>query len=275
MSEFTLKLERKINMKFEKAYAVYFSTSDNSKKTAVAVAGGIAAAVEKIDITDNAVMPSKTEFAADEIAVFCAPVFSGRIPAVAMKKFFAIKGNGTPAVVLVNYGNREYDDALLEMLDNLTLNGFVPVAAGGFIGQHTFGEIASGRPNAQDLAEAEEFGKKVAEKLAGVATACEAGEVKVKGNRPYKAYGKAAFQPLADKELCINCGACAVKCPAAAISLEDPSSAPDPEKCISCFKCIKVCPTAARKMDTPQYGEFFKMITARLAQPAKSNEMII
>lgn len=262
-------------MKFEKAYAVYFSTSDNSKKTALAVAGGIAPEVEKIDITDNAVMPSKTQFGPDEIAVFCAPVFSGRIPAVAMKKFFAIKGSNTPAVVLVNYGNREYDDALLEMVDNLKLNGFVPVAAGGFIGQHTFGEIATGRPNVEDLAEAEEFGKKIAEKLSSAKTACEVTAVEVKGNRPYKAYGKPMFQPLADQELCINCGACAVKCPAAAISLEEPSSAPDPQKCISCFKCIKVCPTAARKMDTPEYGEFFKMITGRLAQPVKANEMII
>ena len=63
-----------------------------------------------------------------------------------------IHGNNTPAVAVCVYGNRDYDDALLEIKDTLNGNGFRTFAAGAFIGRHCiFPKVAEGRPDASDL----------------------------------------------------------------------------------------------------------------------------
>lgn len=37
------------------------------------------------------------------------------VPGVALERLTRIQGNGQPAVAVVVYGNREFDDALLEL----------------------------------------------------------------------------------------------------------------------------------------------------------------
>jgi hypothetical protein len=65
-----------------------------------------------------------------------APVYAGRIPPAAAQRFLTLRGNDTPAIPVVVYGNRHYNDALLELADLLTSAGFVPVAGAAFIGEH-------------------------------------------------------------------------------------------------------------------------------------------
>ena len=59
------------------------------------------------------------------------------------------------AVAVVVYGNRDYDDALLELRDWCVAHGFVPVAGAAFIGEHSYSRpdrpIAGGRPDNPDL----------------------------------------------------------------------------------------------------------------------------
>lgn len=56
-----------------------------------------------------------------------------------------------------------------ELCDLVSEQGFVPVAAGAFIGEHSFSRkgmpIAEGRPDESDLKQATEFGKKIIEEL--------------------------------------------------------------------------------------------------------------
>ena len=93
------------------------------------------------------------------------------------------------AVIVAVYGNRAYEDALIEMKDVVTELGFKPVAAGAFVGEHSFAneefKIANGRPDADDLDQAAAFGKNIAEKLAGVSSS-ELDAIEVPGDRPYK-----------------------------------------------------------------------------------------
>lgn len=72
--------------------------------------------------------------------------------------------NGNPAVIMAVYGNRDFDDAILEARDIFTEKGFKVVSAGAFIGEHSYTKnVGTGRPDTEDQKRAE-FAVKTAEK---------------------------------------------------------------------------------------------------------------
>ncbi|MGI5893157.1 MAG: 4Fe-4S binding protein [Candidatus Merdivicinus sp.] len=245
-----------------KSTAIYFSATDTSKKGAEAIAAAIGGGkFETINLTRFDAVPVRTEFRSDEAVVFGAPVYGGRLYRGAVERFRKLKGNQTPCILTVTYGNRDFDDALLELSDLAKELGFVPVAAAALIGEHTYGEIQKGRPNAEDLAEDAVFAEKVAQKLA----ANDFSQPMIPGNHPYKEGGSGGkFHPLT-AENCVKCGLCARECPEGAI---DPANgfAVNPERCIACFRCIRRCPVHAKNMNTPEYQEFAAAFTKRLAE---------
>jgi hypothetical protein len=123
--------------------------------------------------------------------IVSAPVYGGRIPGIALERLQKFNGERTPAIVLVTYGNRDYEDALKELCDVLTQQGFVPLAAGAFIAEHSYSTqempIAQGRPDEADKETARRFGAQVVtawskkEKTQYTPT-----EIQVKANFPYK-----------------------------------------------------------------------------------------
>ena len=78
-----------------------------------------------------------------------------------------IKGGGALAVPIVLFGNRNFDDALAELRDILAGDGFYPLAAGAFVGEHSFSRVlGAGRPDAADFAKADELAALIAERIA-------------------------------------------------------------------------------------------------------------
>lgn len=175
------------------------------------------------------------------------PVFGGRVPEVAVQRLRSLKGQGTPAVAVVVYGNRAYEDALLELHTELTNNGFCVVAAAAFIAEHSVvTNIARNRPNKEDCAVAAEFGRASAAKIAaGNLTA-----VCVPGNTPYRDRPQMPVAILTLEDTCGGCAQCARNCPVGAIPLDAPQKT-DPEKCILCMRCVKVCHRRARLLPPP------------------------
>ena len=75
------------------------------------------------------------EISSEDVLLFSMPVYGGFIPQSCAKMARNLKGSNTPAIIAAVYGNRHYDDALLQMKDILTEQGFYVIAAGAFIAE--------------------------------------------------------------------------------------------------------------------------------------------
>ncbi len=231
-------------MEISKIYAVYFSATGSTKKIVVEVAQGLGGDCCEVDITARC--PKRpVRLSGSDLLVVGVPVYGGRVPQEAVAGLNAIKGERTPAVIVCVYGNRDYDDALLELDDMVRANGFVTVAAAACIAEHSiFRNIAAGRPDGEDRKKMADFLSQVRQKLSGLESIPDI-RLPLKGNRPYKPLGSIPIHPSADRH-CKGCGLCARQCPVQAIPATDPRHT-DKTKCIACGRCIATCPQKARR----------------------------
>lgn len=277
-------------MKPETIHTVVFSPTGTSKKIASAVARGIASAagaapaeaapLKTIDRTHTAGQP--VTLPADTVAVIAAPVYGGHVAPTAVKRLETLRGEGTPAVVLAVYGNRAFEKAAAELAQLAVRQGFVPVAAAAFVGEHSYSTpetpVAAGRPDAQDLAEAAAFGAAVRKKLdAGDLTPVDAARLKdvrtpllpmlrfirfVLNYRRRQKKSPVVYLPAGNADLCTHCGRCAAVCPTQAIARGDEVHT-DPARCIRCCACVKGCPVGARSFHTPFAAALARSFTRR------------
>ena len=241
-------------MNIEKWIIAHFSPTGGTKKVADAISTGFDIPVVEMDLTkaDSAVTMGE-----NDALLAVLPVYAGRVPQISLERLSALKGNGQKAVAVVVYGNREYDDALLETKDALETNGFRVIAAAAFIAEHSISRsIANHRPDAEDEALCRQFAMDL------MAKTDDAAPVPVPGSSPYKELKPSAFHP-ATSESCTKCAVCAQQCPLGAIPLDDPSQTNN-DLCINCMRCVQVCPQQCRALP----DSFLAMITQMLNQNA-------
>lgn len=189
--------------------------------------------------------PYEVVVASSEVLVFGVPSYFGRVPALVIPYIQQFKGDNSPAIIVCTYGNRDFDDTLLELRNMLMEQGFIVIAAGGFVATHSiYSEVASDRPDSLDLADQRSFADQCRSILLDVDTVKNFPLLQVKGNYPYRPLGKILFYPTAD-ERCDQCGTCSLLCPVGAIS-RDTLRQTDADKCIVCGRCITVCHVHAR-----------------------------
>lgn len=247
-------------MEIKKVWAVYFSATGTTKKVAERIAKVIA---EKIgaeygtyDFTLPVARKEALTFRPNELVVFGTPVYAGRVPNVLLKYLDTICGNGAIGIPVVLFGNRDYDDALIELRDILEKGGLHTMAAAAFVGEHSFSNIlAEGRPDGADIEEAILFAVKAAEKVIAAADTEIEKPVFVKGiPDPYRGYYQPRdragnpvdirkVKPLT-KDTCNNCMVCADVCPMGSISSVDVREFTG--ICIKCGACVKKCPIKAK-----------------------------
>jgi ferredoxin len=229
----------------------YFSPTHTTTRVLDGIVCGLGAgSIKRIDLTPPAARTRPLPVVREGLALIGAPVYSGRIPLEAARRLRRLRAAGTPVVVVALYGNREYEDALLELRDIATEAGFVPVAGGAFIGEHSYDSaetpIATGRPDAADLEKAERFGAAIGRAVDGLESLEGLPLLQVPGDFPYRdRSNESKGTPTTLEDLCTRCGECVVACPMAAIDVGDPLST-DRDLCIFCSACVKICPTKAR-----------------------------
>jgi len=244
----------------KKITLIYFSPTKTTETVLRAITQGLAQSLEisgseitavnftPPEIRDTALTP----FDDNDIVLLGAPVYAGRLPADAADFFKKLTAANTPAILTVVYGNREYEDALLELKDVASACGFIPVSGAAFIGEHSFAStdipVAMNRPDENDLKQAENFGADTGNLLKKTNDLKKISALKVPGNFPYKdGMGKGAPDFIEVTDSCTNCGICSTACPSNAIDA-DRGFATIAENCILCCACIKACPEEARLM---------------------------
>lgn len=166
-----------------KIYTAYFSPTGGTKKAALALTSALADTDGFTEIDLSLPALAQYTFAADDIIVIAVPVFGGRVPAFALQQLTALHGQNTSAIAVAAYGNRAYEDALLELSDSLTSQSFRVIAAAAVLSEHSMlRSVAAGRPDADDLAQLTDFAKKISAKPLTEAPAL----TNIPGNRPYK-----------------------------------------------------------------------------------------
>ncbi len=240
-------------MTFDKVRLIYFSPTHTSKKIAQAIAKGVGLPYAEDDITYQS--PAETKAIEENLTIVTVPVYGGRVPDTAAQRLEKFQSDGKFVIPVVVYGNRHYDDALLELSEILKSLGFIPVVAGAFVGEHSYSRkdlpIAAGRPDDKDIAVAVQFGKDAIRKLTAIPSL--SGIIQLPGNYPYKEKGPANPQaPDINREICTCCDYCIDVCPVGAISITpDDLMVNDADICIKCCACVKECPEEARSFYSP------------------------
>ena len=227
-------------------FKIVFSPTGGTNKVADIFANTFNQEVSTIDLTDYRIRFDHIMLTQNDICIVAVPSYGGRVPDIAVKRLQMIKGNGARAILIAVYGNRDYEDTLLELQNTLYNANLYSIAAVAAISEHSvMHQIAKNRPNTDDIKELTSFAKKIKENIEENTLAAP---VSVPGNEPYKKYNGIPLKPTLKKAVCSNCGLCAQKCPVEAISKTAPFKT-DKQKCISCMRCMSICPSKARKVN--------------------------
>lgn len=280
-------------MTISRIYKIYFSPTGTTEKVVSALATSLASSLAtalrsalpakhsalevcSYDFTLPSARESFPQLTAEDLVLFGMPTYAGRLPNLMLpylKEY--LQGCGALAVPVVTFGNRNFDNSLIEIRDLLETHGFHTIAAAACSCEHSFSyELGAGRPDEDDITEIRNFACRIVSKLvegfdngsggsnggAPIATpvavpGVPAGQDHGGYYQPRDRHGVfidiRKVKPLTAMEKCTQCGFCAEVCPMGAIDHEDVGSVPG--ICIKCGACTKKCPTQAKYYEDPGY----------------------
>lgn len=233
-------------MNIKNIHLAYFSATFSTKRIVREIASQFQKPVIEYDITSDVLKDDVSLGSDGDLLIVGVPSYAGRVPEMAVHSLRRFLGNNTPAIIVSVYGNRAYDDTLIELKDLVESHGFKLLSAAAVIAQHSiFPKIAEGRPNADDTEKLHDFASKSRELLLKIPKMSAVSRLMVKRNRPYRDAKPIPLHPEGSKGKCTSCHACVKMCPVGAITMGEPYKTNE-KKCISCGRCVVVCPEHAR-----------------------------
>lgn len=246
-------------------YTLYFSPTGGTKK----VLDLLCTADQQIDLSVADYDYSQHTFQPDDICLIGVPSFGGRAPALALQHFAQMHGNGAAIVLVAVFGNRAYEDTLLELKHTAEAAQFHPIAGITAVAEHSImHQFGAGRPDKDDTAQLQQFAAQIHQQL----PALKAGTLHVPGNYPYKEFKVVPITPQTTSA-CNGCGLCASKCPAQAIRKENPAEL-NKEICISCMRCVSLCPKQAKQLNQTVLQGMIQKIGPMCETP-KQNQLFL
>lgn len=252
-------------MKIETVWSVYFSATGTTEKITNCIAQTAAKLLGAEYRSFSFSLPATREkpliFSGRDLVVFGIPVYAGRIPNLLLPFIKSVKGSGALCIPVVLFGNRNFDDALIELRNALHENGFHVVSAGAFVGEHSFSKaLGAGRPDNEDMEMAVQLAEKTSQKIKEMNSPPDE-PISVPGNNPPGPYytpqdrhgnpiNILKVKPKTNSN-CTGCGLCAAICPLGAIDADNPKEVPG--KCMKCCACEKHCPVNAKYFDDEGY----------------------
>ena len=243
---------------------VYFSAAGHTLKVIRHIAEQMGGVDRLVDLSDPFL--KEVAFGKNERVIVACPVYGGRIPGLVVERIQKVSFDSTLGVTVVTYGNRAYEDALLELNDTILARGAIPVASAAIVTQHSMvPSVAANRPTEVDYQNLSVFARFALQKFEDVHPV----PVQVPGNRPYRDWNKMPVTPIVSNQ-CVKCGLCVQRCPTLAIWITDPKKT-DPSKCILCMHCVSLCPQGARSLPV-QAQEAIEKKLAPVSKLVRENE---
>ncbi len=247
-------------MDIKTATVVLFSPTGATRKIVDSIVKGMGIAQSKtIDLASQTIRECPPATLEGDLVLIGIPVYAEGIPPILIPFLKNLKGQNKPVVLVAVYGNMSDGVALNELNLIAEASGFHVVGAGSFIGEHSFSTqkspVAAGRPNDEDLKKAEEFGKRIIDKLHRMndlssavlkIPECNRLQLLLKMSLPFNMARLYAKGPMVNRDLCNKCGLCARLCPVGAI--DSRTMKVQTNRCLRCCGCVKGCPRHARKM---------------------------
>lgn len=252
---------------------LYLSPTSGTKKIVKAIAESIDSNYEEFDITLPQNRIESINFSSDDLVIIGMPTYAGRVPKLLHNYLDKITADNTLGVFVSTYGNRDYEDALLEQHDIFIEKGFLGLGAATFITEHSStSKLATGRPNADDLEIASNFGSNILKTLEKISSLSDLNTLSIPGNRPYveKNLPPMPFAPETNDK-CVACGICVKHCPTGAIDSSDCKDI-DVSKCIKCNSCVKRCPVNAKAITKEPYINMQNMLVSNFASNIRKPE---
>ncbi len=274
-------------MNFRNVWKIYFSATGTTKKVVECIGDELVNKFSVNALTYDFTLPDARQsfpaINAGDLVVFGVPTYAGRVPNLLLKYLDTIAGGGALAVPVVTFGNRAFDNSLIELRDILESHGFRTVAAAAFSCEHSFSyTLAAGRPDGNDIALAKDFAERIYNKVSETdLNLCRHEPIFVDGdgNAGYYQPKTDGGQPIDIRKVkpktsddCVKCGICATSCPMGSISFDDFSTING--ICIKCGACVKKCPSRAKYFDDAGYLYHKAQVERNFARPAENKIFI-
>lgn len=103
-------------MYIKNIHLAYFSATFSTKRIVREIASQFQKPVIEYDITSDVLKDDVSLGSDGDLLIVGVPSYAGRVPEMAVRSLRRFLGNNTPVFIVSVYGNRAYDDTLIEMI---------------------------------------------------------------------------------------------------------------------------------------------------------------